>query len=169
MMMVLRQLPLLIFAALVLWLLGNLAADWSRLPDHIATHFAADGTPNGWSTRTGFLMPVIAILVLCGGLFFVAGLFDRIPDRLINLPNKDYWLAPQRRADTFAALRDWLRWFLLAPMAFLVFLFTRVLNANLTAEPRLEMNLLALLGPMFVAVAALLIWPYWRFGKPPAA
>jgi uncharacterized membrane protein len=167
--MFLRQLPLLIFAALSLWLLGNLAADWSQLPDHIATHFNADGSPNGWSTRAGFLAPVIAILVLCGGLFLVAGWFDRLPDRLINLPNKDYWLAPQRRADTFAALSDWLRWFLLAPMAFLVFIFTRVLNANLAAEPRLEGHVFAMLGVMFVAIAVLLVWPYWRFGKPPAA
>ena len=167
--MFLRQLPLLIFAALTLWLLGDLAAAWPRLPDHIATHFGADGTPNGWSTRAGFLAPVIAILLLCGGLFLVAGWFDRLPDRLINLPNKDYWLAPQRRADTFAALRDWLRWFLLAPMAFLVFIFTRVLDVNLAAEPRLTVHIFAMLGLLFVAVAVLLIWPYWRFGKPPAA
>ena len=25
---------------------------WSRLPDTIATHFASDGTPNGFSTKS---------------------------------------------------------------------------------------------------------------------
>jgi uncharacterized membrane protein len=167
--MVLRQLPVLIFAALALWLLGDLAAAWPHLPERVATHFSADGAPNGWSTPLGFLAPVIAILVLCTALFLIAGWFDRLPDRMINIPNKDYWLAPERRAETFAALRDWLRWFLLAPMAFLVILFTRVLDANVAEPPRLTLHVFPMLGVLFVAVALLLMWPYWRFGKPPAA
>jgi uncharacterized membrane protein len=168
-MMALRQLPLLIFAALSLWLLGDLAADWSRLPDPIATHFTTGGTPNGWTTRAVFLAQVIVMLALFGGLFVLAGWFERLPNDLINLPNKDHWLAPQRRAATYAELRDWLRWFLLAPMAFLVFIFTRMLNANLAPKPHLAVHAFVMLAVLFLVIAVLFVWPYWRFGKPPAA
>ena len=71
------------------------------LPDRIAVHFNAAVTANGWGSKTGFFQMFGVVIVLIAILFGGFGLLIRlIPDALINLPNKDYWLAPERREET---------------------------------------------------------------------
>ena len=36
---------------------------WNRLPDTIATHFASDGTPNGFSSKTFAVLGIPAFIV----------------------------------------------------------------------------------------------------------
>jgi uncharacterized membrane protein len=82
-----------------------LIATSAELPARCATHFNAAGEPNGWMTRGGYLhficgmaavIPLFMIVVS-----FVAGRFGRL-----NIPHREYWLAPNRRATTVAiALR----------------------------------------------------------------
>lgn len=81
--------------------LGQHAWYWPQLPDRVATHFGIDGQPNDWMSRTS------STLMLCGiqlGLpLFLAGvmsLANRLPDSMINIPHREYWLHPDRRAAT---------------------------------------------------------------------
>ena len=82
------------FVALVLWTAPE-------LPDRVASHFGIDGTPDGWMTRRGYLTFILifgmALPLLITGIF---SLVTVLPDSLVNLPHKDYWLAPEQRDNT---------------------------------------------------------------------
>lgn len=91
----------IILGVLYLAFVGYVVYSAGQLPDRVASHFNWAGEPNGWESRASYLAFVVAFglglpsFVL--GVFFV-GRF--VPNDLWNCPNRDYWLAPERRADT---------------------------------------------------------------------
>lgn len=105
-----------------------------KLPQQVASHFDAAGRPNGWSSRTSFFVTGAAIQILLLGIF--AGLsfgIRKIPRSLVNLPRKDYWLAPERREETFAFMGRQLLWFALATQVFYIAIIGLCIRANLPA------------------------------------
>lgn len=136
------------------------------LPDRVATHFGANGLPNGWMSRDGFMKSIVAIVLAPVGVVQALGfLADRLPPSLVNLPNKEYWLAPERRAQTMARVRTSLLEFGNAMFAFLLFVTWSIIEANTTGDRRLGgsfgYGLFAFLA--FVAVwTFLLVKPYLR-------
>jgi hypothetical protein len=76
---------------------------YSVLPDRIATHFGISGTPDAWGTKTAFfLWYAVTTVFLASVLLWTPRMLSKIPTALINLPNKDYWLAPERKDETIA-------------------------------------------------------------------
>ncbi len=95
------RIPLIVFVAL--WL-GFIAwVNWTSgaLPQTVPSHFNAAGVPDGWMNKSAYLV-FIQVLGLCLPLAIpvVGGLCTLLPDWMINLPHKDYWLAPERRTET---------------------------------------------------------------------
>lgn len=73
------------------------------LPEIVATHFDNQGNPNGWMSRQTFLIfEVILVLFVSGEFLLVPWFIGRMPNSRINIPNKAYWLTPERRADALA-------------------------------------------------------------------
>jgi uncharacterized membrane protein len=141
----------------------------SSLPERVATHFGADGLPNGWTSREGFA-PTMAFVVLLpvAVIHGVGLLLGRLPPSLINLPNRDYWLAPERRAKTIEHVRTAMLEFGNAMFAFLLFVAWSIVRANTTGDGRLggsfELGLLTFLA--FVAAwTFFLVKPYLRVPK----
>lgn len=103
-----------------------------QLPETVASHFNAAGEANGWSSRTTFTALYLAttgIMALCflGPIW----LMPKIPDSMINMPHKDYWLAPERRDETFQILNEYLLWLASATMLFLIDAFHQTIQVNL--------------------------------------
>ena len=126
-----RHIPGWLFAILSGWLMAEIVILWPRLPQRLATHFGFSGEPNGWSTPSQFLIMMATAYGIFVLLFTMAAWLDRVPDRFLNLPNKGYWLATDRRAQALGTLREWLRWFLVVTFAGLVVLMRAMLQANL--------------------------------------
>ncbi|MBS0243316.1 MAG: DUF1648 domain-containing protein [Proteobacteria bacterium] len=149
------MLPHIVFTLLIAVCAARVVTLWPALPERIAVHFDAAGRPNGWSSREG----LIGILALQFGLFALiflsAGGLKWLPDRNLRLPNKDYWLDPQRRDSTFEFIALWLRWFLLLVFGFVSWLTLRALEANLTATPHLEVTNSTMVA--FATIAAAMI------------
>ena len=104
----------------------------------MASHFDAAGVPNGQQTIAQFFITYAAIVVLNAALFFgVPVLLRYVPAEFINLPNRDYWLAPERRAQTMARLNDRFNWLGVATVALILIIMQSVLAANLSGDPRL--------------------------------
>ena len=90
-------------------------------------------------------------------------LLGRLPPSLINLPNRDYWLAPERRTETIERVRTALLEFGNAMFAFFVFVVWSIIHANATGDGQVGwsyvLGLFAFFG--FVAVwTFFLIRPY---------
>lgn len=111
----------------------------SRLPERVASHFGPSGAPNGWMPRDAFVIfyAVIAVF-LAGSLSVSLGIVARTPDARLNLPRKDYWLAPERRAETFAWLEGFLLWFGAGTFVLLLDVFHQVYRFNAGLARTLE-------------------------------
>lgn len=86
--------------------------DFPLLPNRLASHFDASGMPNGWMTKTQFLwMYALLLLPALAIEFWVSHKIANQPDTRLNLPNKEYWLAPERRAETCAYFATFFAWY----------------------------------------------------------
>ena len=102
----------------------------------VASHFIAGGAANGFMPRGTFLRFTIALLVGLPLLIaFLSSVTSILPVRLINLPNREYWLAPERQADTLAYLRKHGTRLSVILAIFLCFVHWLVLQANAHSPP----------------------------------
>ena len=141
-----------------------------RLPPVLGSHFVKDGSVNAWQTHAQFFTLELIVIALSAFVAFaVPRTFSLLPPHLINLPNKDYWLAPERRDQTFAYLQSQMAWFGCALLAFLLFTMELVFRANLQTPPRLNSTALSVALIIFLTVAAFLVIHMIRsfYRKPP--
>jgi hypothetical protein len=156
----------------ILWLLAaaalvQIAWYYPRLPATVASQFDSQGRPTAWMTRDGFFLLYGAMVALQLGVFGAGfRLMRRLPNRLFNLPHRDYWLAPERRDETLDYLETWGLWTGCAVVALLLGIFQLVIEANLKQAPLPPGPTWALLGGFLafalIAMARLLS----RFARP---
>ncbi|HOJ73075.1 MAG TPA: DUF1648 domain-containing protein [Phycisphaerae bacterium] len=166
-------------SVLVGMLLIELAVYYPRLPDRVVSHFGASGEPDGWQSKQAFTTFTIAFPIVLAALMIGAQAtmlyLGRIPISLVNLPNKKYWLAPERRAETLAwvvpLMSNFMLWMGVGTTALMVIVMGMALRANLMPEPRLTYALPVVGVYMALVVAGtirLSIQMYRRFGRIPA-
>jgi len=151
------KLPLFALAVAYAIFFGCLSATLGELPAWMATHFDITGKADGWMDRKGYLEFICGMAI--GLPLFMVGvtLLTARLGRGLNIPNKEYWLAPERRADTVAIV---LR-FVIALGAMVVVLHAclhlLVVSSNReNAQPHL--NGLGMTAMLVTFVAATLIW-----------
>ena len=141
----------------------------ATLPERVATHFGANGLPNGWMSRDVFARAMVTVVLvpvaLVQGIGFLLG---RLPSSVINLPNRDYWLAPERRAKTLERVQMAMLEFGNAMLAFMLFVVWSIIDANKTTEARLGSSFSYGLFTFLAFVAVwmfFLVKPYFRVPK----
>lgn len=161
------------FAILALLWIAFAAYVWltaAQLPERVATHFGMAGEPNGWMTRAGHVQ--FTLLFGLGVPAFVLGIFaiiGRCGDRWLNIPNKEYWLAPERRQATFDFIARQGFWFAGLFIAFLAGIHHSILAANSrspVALPASDVGWIA--GPYLVATLVWVAIFIGRFARRPA-
>ncbi len=109
------------------------------LPDVVASHFAGNGSANGFTSRGAYIGLMLALVVGLPALLTVVSHFGLgSPKARINLPNRDYWLAPERRAGTVSYLRGHLARFSAVLVVFLCYVHWLVVRANAVRPPHLS-------------------------------
>lgn len=151
------RLPAALLAAVLVIAVAQLVWAYSRLPEIVASHFDGAGRANGWMSRDAFVLSqlgLLGLIVVCFVGFPQA--LGRIPVRLISLPNRDYWFAPERRADTLDFMRRQLWWMACATILFLAAIAELVIGVNLGVYTTLPTaTMLVLLGAFLLYT---LIW-----------
>jgi uncharacterized membrane protein len=143
----------------------------ATMPPVLATHFGGSGAPNGWQTQSQsqFFVLEIVMLGVCLLLAFgIPRLIGALPISLVNVPNKEYWLAPERREETLAFFRAQFAWFGCGFLAFLIVVNQLVFDANQTQPRRLNGGAFAVALVAFLAYVG--IWTVRmivRFAKVP--
>jgi uncharacterized membrane protein len=148
---------------------ARIALLWERLPPLMASHFGTSGLPNGWMSRGQFL----GFLAAVGGgmtlLFVTSRFWLRIsPARYVNMPNRDYWLAPDRRAATVNRMSTWMAWFGVATSAFMAFVTELTVRANLAHSGLANRPLMFALGA-YALIVVLSIARLYRECRIPVA
>jgi len=161
--------PLAVLAALlVVWWL-HVRHFLGRLPERIATHFDGAGAPNGWMSRAALGTFDFAFLVFVLGVVIGSGFLLRfLPVRMINVPHRDYWFAPERRRQSHARMFAHMLWFACLMVAFLIAVNQLVYLANLRpGQPQLPTaGFVTVLVGFLVAVVGWAIRLYRMFPRP---
>lgn len=142
-----------LFFAIAVVAVAQCVHDFPLLPERVASHFGPSGMPNGWMTKSQFLtIYAVMILPALAVEFWVARRIAKTPGARINLPNKEYWMAPERRASTVAYFESFFAWYGCAFLLLLVFVMGLALRANLAPSPQLPT------GPTVVALGAFVLF-----------
>jgi uncharacterized membrane protein len=163
----LRQLSLVVFLTLCVMGTVQAAYCYPRLPERIASHFGFDGKPDGWSTKQSFLVFYGVEMGTSALLLGVALLFRFVPSSMLNIPNKDFWLSPQRRQETLASLFYSFLWFASATLLLLIDLADQMFDVNMGKADALPHSMLSL-GLYFAFVAIWAVSLIVRFARKPS-
>ncbi len=158
------------FATLLGIILLQALIYYPQLPAQVASHFDVAGRPNGWSSKSAYFA-LQAFIVLVVTICFAAfpAWLEGAPARLVNLPNKDYWLAPERRAATMARVASALTWFGCAGLVFIILVTSLVIDFNLGRERALPaVPIWALLGGIAVCTVLLILRLLYLGRRPPS-
>jgi hypothetical protein len=127
------SLVLIAGAALFVWVTSQ------TLPAIVASRFAASGVANGFMSSGIYVSLMLALVVVLPLLLiFLPNLVFRRPGVTINVPHREYWLAPERYNSTIdylcrhsARMGVWL-------MVFLSYVHWLVVRANAVNPPNLS-------------------------------
>lgn len=132
------RLSRLALLTLTLLALIELAYFYPRLPDTVASHFDAAGQADGWSSKAAFVQVNAGIILLLAILFpGISWLMARLPVDLINMPNREYWLAEERRAATLCTIQQQMEWLGVATLLLMIVILQGSLAASLTPDATL--------------------------------
>jgi uncharacterized membrane protein len=164
-----RKFPLLLFAVLLAAAAVLIRYFAAELPELVAVHFDAAGRANGFMTRTGcrdfMLVSTLGVPLL---IVIATTLLPRaLPVSLINLPHRDYWLAPERAHDSLVFLSEQGLWFGCILVLFLAAVDGMLVKANAASPPQFPSALfIAMLILFFCAVGVWGLRMVRRFRAP---
>ena len=108
---------------------------YPSLPESVASHFGPDGSANGNLAKKTFLgLFAMSEFMALFSFLIVPILIKSLPKDLINLPNKDYWLAEERIAATQKTLSSQLFWMGAGTLLFLFMIKKHLIDINLPSD-----------------------------------
>jgi hypothetical protein len=158
----------ILFCGLLLFGSANIYATSAQLPARVASHFNAAGLANGFMPRGDYLLFMLFLTLGVPLLVVLATVVvPRVAPSMLKVPARDYWLAPERREETFATLAA--SGFVTASIiaAFLIAVHALVVSANRRTPQQLDNGLLWAL--VAVLIVSLLTWQWFswrRFHRP---
>jgi uncharacterized membrane protein len=148
--------PAMIFVVLCLGFIMFLVWSAQLLPERVATHFGMHGLPNGWMSRSWHLWFTGAFGIGISLFIVVLGWFNKfIPQNGINIPNRQYWLSPQRRSQTCNDIFCLMLWLACMMIVFFAGIEFVIIKANQTSPVHLPIGFYILVSGFLVLV---LVW-----------
>jgi serine/threonine-protein kinase len=141
---------------------------YSRLPPEVASEFSFSGEPQRSMSKGMFLIFNLATLTLLPLLMLGLGwISTKLPRWMIDLPNKDYWLAPERIKETASGIFDFVLWQSVAVVAFLTFVLGCAIFANMGHAEAMRIPPSAALLAYLIFVAVSVLRFYRKYKKIP--
>jgi uncharacterized membrane protein len=133
-----RTLFCIAFAANVLLMLVSLAI----LPDQVAVHFGRGGVPDSCASKETNALLFIVLEIPLFLLFWLApSLPFVLPERFVNVPNREYWLRDENRPAFRRKLQRLMAQFGTAFFLFFFCIELLTIEANLSQPVRLKEEL----------------------------
>jgi uncharacterized membrane protein len=128
----------------------------SSLPPMVASHFDGAGFPTAHMTRAIYTKFVFAVGVAfpIAMVALLSAVYSKARD--MKLPNRDYWLAPERIAQTRALLVAHGVWFGCLMVAMVCYMHWLVLVAHRSVPPHLSNQLV--MGGLLVFMGIAIGW-----------
>jgi hypothetical protein len=155
------------FILLLLFAIFFVTGTASQLPPDVASHFDAAGQPNAFMSRSGYIRFVLCLAIGLPSIvaFTLTMVYSRATE--LKLPNRDYWLAPQRLDRTRSFLIAHGVWFGSLLVALVCMVHWLELGANRHQPPHLSSQTFALVMVAFlIATAAWVTTLMFAFRRP---
>jgi len=131
------SLPLALFLILTSWSLAYFIYFGQWFPPRLAVHFSLVGEPDVWMERLKFIVIASSTSFMVPP-FVVAcvGVMPRVlPIGMVNVPNREYWLAPEHREATLRRLMYFALWLGCLVQAFLIAINVTIVRGNPQVGP----------------------------------
>ena len=152
-----QRLPRMMYFVLLFSGLLMMAYYYPQMPERMASHFDAGGRVNGWQPREGFFLLMVLVISSSALIsFFAPRQIASQPNNRINLPNRDYWLAPERRERTMNFIAAMMGWFGCGVLFVLIAGTYLAMRANLA--PGVGFNSEAMLVVLGIFLVSLFVW-----------
>jgi uncharacterized membrane protein len=139
------------YAFLLILCVAFILGTAQNLPPVVASHFDLSGTPNATMPRDQFTNLFLAIMVLTSGLMaLLPTLIAKLPPQMINIPNRMYWLSPDRIDETKQILQAYLLILASKLCCFMAVIFWLIVQAHLHNPPQLSTHHLMVATGVFV-------------------
>jgi uncharacterized membrane protein len=137
-----KRIPWIIFGLMLLFAILYVTRTVGDLPPLVASHFDAGGQPNAYMTRSLYAKFVLGMSV--GLPIAMVALLTVVYSnaRDMKLPNRDYWLAPERIAQTRSLLVSYGVWFGSTMVAMACYVHWLELGAHRSVPPHLSNQLI---------------------------
>ena len=151
-------------SAWILWILivaacgaGFVWLTSQSLPPLVASHFGSGGIATGFIARRSYVLGVMFVCIVFPLLIVIpiSSALDN-PRAVINVPNRDYWLTPERRPETVAFVRKQMLRFGIALLVFVCYVHWLVVRANGLTPPRLAAG--PFVSALAVFVGFVIVW-----------
>ncbi len=109
------------------------------LPPTVASHFNAAGVANGFMSKNNYTFSMLAISVGIPSFLVLMSLgLTKVPVSLINIPHREYWLSPERHAETIKIITGFMLFLACILVVFLSFVHWLVTLANAQQPPEMS-------------------------------
>jgi uncharacterized membrane protein YhfC len=161
--MLLRRLtlPLAVFVVGALAFILYIEATSGRLPEHVTTHFGDGGALNSWMTRTNQIKLMMGIGLGFPLFLILAFVGVRARGGGLNIPHRDYWLAPERRMATHDFVLRQVVWFASFMLAFAAGEHYVILVVNASTPEAASVRLMWMIYVLLGYVAGAGFWAFW--------
>ncbi len=148
----------------------EIARLWGITPERMAAHFNAQGHPDRFVSKAEFFwfqIQTLGVTLLVSLLPQVLFLF--IPLELVNMPNREYWLAPERRDETRDRLSSFGSIVFAIILLIIQFAFEIAVYANLQNPIFFNAGLMIpVMVASFIMIGLALLWLMLSFRVPSA-
>ncbi len=156
-----------IFFALVALAVIQVIYYYPQMPKVVASHFDGLGAPNDWANKQGFFGLYLAIILMLVAVFEWVPRWSENRGRSgMKIPNRDYWLAPERVEQTKAFFRRQMFIMGIVHLLLAMYAIQLALLANLDQQPMLHPSIGWALVLYFIFLGVWLIHFHLHFRKP---
>ncbi len=158
------------FVVVVVICIIEIARLWGITPERMAAHFDIQGHPDRFVPKKEFFwfqIQTLGVTLLISLL--PQALFLFIPLELVNMPNREYWLSPERRDETRDRLSSFGAIVFAVILLVIQFVFELSAYANLQTPIYFDAELMIpVIVASLVLIGIILLWLILSFRIPSA-
>ncbi len=155
--------PLTVVSVLLPWL------HRPHLPDPMPVHFDLSGMADRWLPRDAACWhQSLSALLIAVLLLLITAALPRVPARWVNIPHRNVWLSPERRAATLRVLTTFLAWTLAGVQALFIAFWSLARRHALSPAVPITRSFWMLIGLflLFIGVSSLLLYRHFLILPP---
>ena len=165
--MTIRKILYWIFAVLSSLYFALLIYYYPFLPERIASHFNISGEADGWMNKESFLILMIIIFVVVNGSLFGITFFIKSSTSIINIPNKEYYLSPERKDASLKIINNFLMLINNLTIVLIIVINYLIIRTNIEGTDKLTSYFIYIIIIYFLAMALIVFKIFTYFKKPP--